>query len=99
MSSWLGQYLIKRHNVFVNRVMPKAVGDRTLLTPEIMNHYRNAQPSPGARAALAALLGYIVGAGDWLDSIWSERAAFTDKPALILWGHKDIAFRTKELDR
>ncbi|MCY4597449.1 MAG: hypothetical protein OXC19_21945 [Bryobacterales bacterium] len=49
--------------------------------------------------ANAALPGYIVGATDWLDSIWSERAAFADKPALILWGLKDIAFPTKELER
>ena len=99
MSSWPGQYLVKRHNTFVNRVMPKAVGDRNILTPEIMAHYRNAQPSPEARAANAALPGYIVGAGAWLESIWRERAAFADKPALIFWGHKDIAFRKKELDR
>ena len=99
MSSRLGQFLIKRRNIFVNRVMPKAVGDRDVLTPEIMAHYRNAQPSPAARAANAALPGYIVGAGAWLDSIWRERAAFADKPALIAWGHKDIAFRKKELDR
>jgi len=99
MSSRIGQYLIRRRNIFVNRVMPKAVGDRSVLTPEIMAHYRNAQPSPEARAANAALPGYIVGAGPWLDSIWRERAAFADKPALIAWGHKDIAFRKKELDR
>ena len=28
-----------------------------------------------------------------------ERAAFTKKPALILWGLKDIAFRKKEMER
>ena len=99
MSSWIGQYLIKRHNIFVNMVMPKAVGHRSVLTPEVMAHYRHAQPSPEARAANAALPGYIVGAGDWLRSIWGERAAFADKPALILWGHRDIAFRKKELER
>ena len=64
-----------------------------------MAHYRNAQPSPAARAANAALPGYIVGAGDWLRSIWDDRAAFADKPALLLWGLKDIAFRRKELER
>ena len=36
MSSWIGQYLIKRHNIFVNNVMPKAAGNRNILTPEIM---------------------------------------------------------------
>ena len=99
MSSWFAQYLIKYHNVFVRRIMPQAVGDRSVLTPEIMAHYRNAQPSPRARAANAALPGHIVGATDWLRSIWSERTAFTDKPALILWGFEDIAFRRKELER
>lgn len=99
MSSRLGQYLIKHHNIFVNKVMPMAVGDKNVLTPEVMAHYRNALPSPVARAAHAALPGYIVDAGEWLDSIWRERAAFADKPALVLWGLRDIAFRKKELDR
>ena len=99
MSSWIGQYLLRQHNIFVNGVMPRAVGDRSVLTPEIMAHYRSAQPSPAARAASAALPGYIVGSSDWLRSIWQDRTAFADKPALVLWGMKDIAFRRKELER
>ncbi len=99
MSSRIGQFLIKRHNIFVNKVMPMAVGDKSVLTPEVMAHYRNAQPRPDARAANVALPGHIVGATGWLGSIWSERAAFAEKPALILWGSKDIAFREKELER
>ena len=99
MSSWVGQYLIRHRNLFVNQVMPRAVGNKTVLTPAVMAHYRNALPTSDARSANAALPGYIVGATDWLDSIWRERAAFADKPALILWGLKDIAFRTKELER
>ena len=99
MSSRIGQYLIRRHNIFVNRVMPMAVGDRSVLTPDVMAHYRHAQPSPASRAAHAALPGHITGAGAWLESIWSRRASFTGKPALIAWGHRDIAFRRKELER
>ncbi len=99
MSSWIGQYLIRRRNMFVNKVMPMAVGDRRVLTPEVMAHYRNAQPSPAARTANAALPGYIVGAGDWLGSIWDDRSVFANKSALLLWGFKDIAFRKKELER
>ena len=99
MSSWIGQYLMKRHNIFVNKVMPKAVGDRNVLTPEIMAHYRDAQSSPDARSASAALPGCIVGASEWLGSIWRGRAAFAARPALIIWGIRDIAFRRKELDR
>ena len=99
MSRRIGRYLIRHRNLSVNAVMPRAVGDRSILTPEIMAHYRNAQPSPDARAAMAAFPGHIVGAGDWLGSIWDDRAAFAGKPALLLWGLKDIAFRRKELER
>ena len=99
MRSFIGQYLIKRHNIFVNRVMPMAIGNKSVITPDVMAHYRNAQPTPEARNACAALPGHIVGASDWLRSIWRERHTFTDKPALILWGFKDIAFRKKELER
>ena len=99
MSSWVGQYLIRHRNFFVNKVMPKAAGNKAVLTPEIMAHYRMAMPTPDARSASAALPGHIVSATDWLRSIWSERAAFVNYPALIFWGLKDIAFRKKELDR
>ena len=98
MRSPLGQLLIKRFNAFVNRVMPMAIGNKAVITPEVMDHYRNAQPE-GSRHACAALPGHIIGATDWLREIWEEREAFADKPALIFWGFKDIAFRRKELER
>ena len=97
MSSFVGQFLIRRFNFFVTQVMPRAVGDRKVLTSEIMRHYRQAQPDSASRRACAAFPGHIIGASDWLASIWSNREAFTDKLALILWGFKDIAFRQKEL--
>ena len=98
MRSWIGQLLIKQFNFFVTKVIPKAVGNRAILTPEVMYHYRNAQPK-GARLACAALPGHIVGASDFLRSIWDERRTFVDKPALVFWGFRDIAFRKKELER
>ena len=97
MRSWVGQFLIKRFNIFVNKVMPMALGNKAVLTPDVMAHYRNAQPT-GARSACAALPGHIIGATDWLRSIWDERGTFIAKPALIFWGFRDIAFRKKELE-
>lgn len=97
MRSPVGQFLIRRFNAFVRQVMPRAVGDKAVLTPEVMHHYRNAQPR-GERAACAALPGHIIGASDWLASIWDDRGAFADKPALALWGLRDIAFRRQELE-
>ena len=55
--------------------------------------------SVSAAASTEALPGFIVGASEWLQSIWDDRDTFVDKPSLILWGAKDIAFRTKELER
>lgn len=98
MRSPVGQFLIKRFNFFVTQVMPRAVGDKAVLTPEVMRHYREAQPR-GERAACAALPGHIIGASEWLASIWGERAAFAEKPTLALWGLCDIAFRREELER
>ena len=98
MSSWPMQFLIRHFNFFVTQVTPKAVGNPAILTKEVMAHYINAQPDPESRAASAALPGYIIGATEWLRGIWNGRAAFTGKPALVIWGHKDIAFRRKELE-
>ena len=72
--------------------------EQSVITPEMMDHYRNAQPE-GSRNACAALPGHIIGATSWLRAIWEEREAFADKPALIFWGFKDIAFRRKDLER
>ena len=99
MRSPLGQFFIRRFNFFVNRVMPMAMGNRAVLTPEVLDHYRNALPTPEARSACAAFPGHIIGATEWLRSIWEARDTFTAKPALIFWGLKDIAFRRKELAR
>ncbi|RJQ54586.1 MAG: alpha/beta fold hydrolase [Nitrospiraceae bacterium] len=41
----------------------------------------------------------ILDSGDWLGSLWSQRDRIKDKPVLVLWGMKDIAFREQELNR
>jgi haloalkane dehalogenase len=99
MWSPLGQYLIKRRNCFVNGVMPRAIAVKSAITPEMMEHYRRAQPTPTSRAACAALPGRIISASRWLSDIWEDRERFADKPTLIFWGLQDIAFRRRELER
>ena len=99
MSSYLGRYLIRRFNIFVNKVLPKATGKKAVLTPQVMAHYRNAQKTRSSRSASAALPREIIKQTKWLDSIWNDRQAFVNLPALILWGDRDIAFRQKELAR
>ena len=95
MRSLVGQFMIKRLNCFVNKVVPKAIGNKAAITPEMMMHYRRALPNPDARRACAALPGHIIGASDWMEEIWAERGKFVEKPSLVFWGLKDIAFRKK----
>ena len=48
-------------------------------------------PTPGLRPPACR-------SNDDVCQFWSDRAAFTGKPALLLWGLKDIAFRRNELE-
>ena len=64
MSSRIGRFLILRLNIFVNMVLPKAVGNRSIMTKAIMHHYRRAQATPFERNANAALPRYIIGASE-----------------------------------
>ena len=56
MSSWLGQYLLRHHNIFVNRVMPSAVRDRSVLAGDHGSlPLRTAVARSTGRERLAAL--------------------------------------------
>ena len=97
MGSPVGQFWIRCFNVFVNVVLPMSVGDKSVLTPEVMRHYQGPFERVEDRLGQAILPQHILAARSWLGDIWRRRGAFADKPALIVWGGSDIAFRDKEL--
>lgn len=97
MGGRIGRLLIKRFNFFVRVIMKKAYGDPAKLTPAIHSHYLNALGTPQDRKGCTVLPKQIIGATHWLEQLWSQRSKIKSKPALILWGEKDIAFREKEL--
>ncbi len=99
MGGAIGRFLIKRYNYFVNGVMKIASGDKSKLNEHVHNHYRKPLEKPEDRKACWAMPKRIVGSSEWLDELWSQREKIKDKPALILWGMKDIAFREKELKK
>ncbi len=94
MGSYFGRFLIKRFNFFVRVVMKKAFGAR--LGKHVHNHYLNALKEPGERKGCWTFPKRIIGSSEWLSRLWNERERISDKPSLILWGKKDIAFRDKE---
>lgn len=99
MGGPIGRWLCRERNGFVNLVMPKAYGRRELLTDEDLRHYRDALPTPESRRGTWVFPKQIIESTPWLASLWEKRALLADKPALLAWGMKDIAFREKELKR
>ena len=96
MSSWVGRYLI-RHRHVLNMVMPKAVGDRSILTPEAMTLPQRAALARRARSQCRTA-GYSP-----VRATGSARYGTTARPLRTSRRScspvRDIAFRRKELER
>jgi haloalkane dehalogenase len=92
MSSPPMQYAILQRNFFVERLIPAGTGRR--LSAAVMAHYRAAQPSPQDRAGVARMPREILAARPLLERLSREvPVALGAKPALLVWGMKDPAFR------
>ncbi|MEW6600802.1 MAG: alpha/beta fold hydrolase, partial [Nitrospirota bacterium] len=99
MGGAVGRFLIRRFNFFVSSVMKKAMGDPAKLTIPVHQHYFRALEKPEERKGCWTFPKRIIESGDWLETLWSRQDRIREKPALICWGMKDIAFREKELNR
>lgn len=92
MGSWPMQWAILHRNFFVERLLP--AGAATRLSEEVMDHYRGVQPSPEARKGVARLPKEILAASQLLGRLATEvPAKLGSKPALLVWGMKDLAFK------
>jgi len=97
--NFLGCFLYKYMNFSAKVMIPSAWGKKKKLTKHIHRHYIRALPTPAARQGTWVFLQQLVGSSDWFQSLWDRRSAIADKPALIIWGMRDMAFKHKELDR
>ncbi len=94
-TSWMQRQILDK-NWFVERVVPLGMAHR--LTPAEMDHYRRAQPSPRARKGVAELPRQLLAARPLLRRLaFDVPAALGAKPALLLWGMRDLAFRPAHL--
>lgn len=99
MGGPIGRFLIRRFNFSVRVLMKKLMGNPSRLSPHIHRHYFKPLEKPRERKGCWTFPKRIIASSGWLDSLWSQRGKIRDKPALILWGMKDIAFREQELNR
>ncbi|ORA12217.1 haloalkane dehalogenase [Mycobacterium asiaticum] len=92
MSSRLMQWAILQRNFFVERLIP--AGTEILPKEAVLDHYRRVQPDAAARVGVAVLPKELLAARPLLDRLAREVPALLGgKPALAVWGMRDVAFR------
>jgi pimeloyl-ACP methyl ester carboxylesterase len=97
--SRLGRLLYRHLNFPVKVLMPKVMGDRRVLTPEIHRHYAAPLATPDERMGAWGCARALLEAGPWFDQLWAQRGRLGGKPMLLLWGLKDPTFGPAYLER
>jgi haloalkane dehalogenase len=98
--SLLGRFLYRWTNLSLRTLMPSSYADRRKLTPEVHRRYLDRFPDRWSRGAVLWTLAHaLLGSSAFYASLWRERAALASKPALVIWGMRDSAFRSHMLAR
>ena len=87
-----GRVLIERYNSFAELSMPPGTA-RTRVAPEIVEHYRRPFADPASRRPTWVFPRAIRKSRDYLLEVERGLSRLADRPALILWGTRDMAFR------
>lgn len=87
-----GGFLVKRLDIFSTLVMRGGIRRKKLTAAE-RAMYRAPHPTPESRVPLHVLPREILAARDLLTEAEQGLEGLADKPALIVWGDKDVAFR------
>jgi haloalkane dehalogenase len=94
----IGGYLIRRRNVFVERIIPGGVRLRKL-ADEVMDAYRGPFPTPESREPMHIFPREILRSRPFLAQVAQDLPLLRDRPALLVWPTKDVAFREPERRR
>jgi haloalkane dehalogenase len=94
----IGGYLILQRNFFVEKIIPSNV-KRRKLGQDVMDAYRGPFPTPESRRPLHVFPREILASRPFLAEIERGLPALSDRPALLVWPTKDIAFKEPERKR
>lgn len=98
MGSSAMQRLVTERNFFVNWLIP--AGTKHDLADEVMEHYREALPTPSSRTGAAELPKQMLGASFWLGEIaHAVPRMLGNVPLLLTWGMHDFAFTPRFMER
>jgi haloalkane dehalogenase len=99
-ASVVGRLLYRRCNASLRLLMPHAYGDRRKLTPAIHRQYLAPFPAADDRErVLWTLARALLGSSAYYSGLWARRDRLRDRPALVIWGLADPAFRPHHLAR
>lgn len=98
MGGPIGGFAIRHFNAFVNVMIPMGTPKRKL-DSDAMRAYRLPLSTPARREASRVLPWAIVGSTPFLREVEAGLPLLRNKPALLCWGTKDIAFRDQERRR
>jgi len=94
-TSWMQRQILVK-NFFVEQIVPRGMAHH--LTPGEMAYYRHVQPSPAARKGVAEMPKQILAARPlFARPARDVPATLASKPALLMWGMKDFAFRHQSM--
>jgi haloalkane dehalogenase len=94
----IGGYLILKRNFFVEKIVPGNV-KRKRLSAEVMDAYRGPFPTPESRRPVHVFPREILASRPLLSEIEQRLSKLSERPALLVWPTKDIAFRDPERKR
>lgn len=97
-SSGLGGLLVRRADVFVNLFMRGGIRRRKL-SPAERAMYKQPHPTPAAREPVHVMPREILTAHELLAEVEQGLTGVAGKPALIVWGDKDPAFKATHRSR
>lgn len=98
MGGPVGGFLIRHFNFFVNVMIPQNV-KRKKLSADALRAYRGPFPTKDSRLPTWIFPHEIVHSAEFLAEVESGIERLRDKPALICWADRDIAFRLQERER
>jgi haloalkane dehalogenase len=94
----IGRHLILQRNFFVEKAIPGSMRLKHL-PEEVMNAYRGPFPTPESRVPVHVFPREILRSRPWLAEIDRSLPMLRDRPALLVWPTKDVAFREPERRR
>jgi len=98
MGGPIGGFAIRHFNAFVNMMIPMGV-KRRKLGRQVMSAYRRPFPTKDSRLPTHIFPREILSSSAFLAEVEAGLTHLSSKPALILWGDRDFAFRERERRR